>query len=866
MLSVQFTPRLNAVPALPLRFLTLVLCFSLSAGLAAAPGLPADFDPDPDLRSPAEFLGFEPGQWHPRHDQVAAYMAYLAEASDRVTIEEIGRTHGLRPLQLLTFTTPERQPELERLRADRVRASRAGEGPPVIWLGYSVHGNEASAASAAVVMAWYLAAARNEQVVAWLEQAVIVMEPVLNPDGLDRFAHWVNMHRGMNRNADPADREHHETWPGGRTNYYWFDLNRDWLPLVHPESQARLAHYHLWRPHVLTDHHEMGPNSTYFFQPGVPERNNPVTPTRNFELTAAIAEHHGRLLDEAGEPYYTRETFDDYYLGKGSTYPDLTGGVGILFEQGSARGHRQDTIYGERTFTDAVANQVRTSISTVEGGVALADELIAYQAEFFAGARRQASADRNAGWVFADDGDAARGRALAALLLRHDITVMPVTEEVTVAGRQQPVGTAWAVPADQDHYRFLRSVFELVDELPMETFYDVSTWPLALSFDLPLEPVRRLPAVGEALAAVEPVRASAPPEDAVAWVVRWDQRAAAPLLGALLADDYRVQVMTRPTRLHVGANAEREFIRGSLVIHRGLQPAQAPPVAERLAELAERHGAEVHAVRSGLAVAGSDLGAPSVPLVDPVRPVLLVGSGLRATHAGYIWHWFDQYLQQPLTRIDWQRLGRINLTEYTHLILPDGSYSMLPEEAADQLAEFVRAGGVVLAARRAAAWVETLPLGWELVEPDAAEDEAMEPSERRPYEAFELDRARELIGGSVLGVELDVSHPLAFGYTREELPVMRRGRHLLQAATNRYSSVAVYSDEVRLSGYLGESNRERLAGTPALSLTRHGRGAVVRMADDYLFRGYWPGTERLFANALYFSRIVGPTRLPSEED
>ncbi|MEE4639983.1 MAG: M14 family zinc carboxypeptidase [Wenzhouxiangella sp.] len=848
-------------------FLVFFVLIGLNAQVAAFPGLPADFDPDPQISTPAQFLGFDPAEHHLRHDQIIAYLEYLAETSDRVSIEQIGRSHGLRPLKLLVFSSPERQAQLAELRADRVRASRAGDGPPVIWLGYAVHGNEASGVTAAMITAWYLASARNNEVSDWLDQAVILMEPVLNPDGVDRFAHWVNMHRGVHPVSDPADREHHENWPNGRTNYYWFDLNRDWLPLVHPESRARLAQYHAWRPHVVTDHHEMGPNRTYFFQPGVPERNNPLTPSRNFALTAEIAEYHARRLDAAGEPYYTRENYDDYYAGKGSTYPDLTGSVGILFEQGSVRGHVQDTDYGRRTFAQAVANQVRTSLSTIEGAVAKADELIAYQAEFFRSARRDADRDRHEGWIFGDAGDPARGRALVQLLLRHRITVHPVTETVTVSGQQQPVGSAWAVPSNQDQYRLLRSVFEPVTELTMETFYDVSTWPLGLSFDLPLAAVRRLPSRGEALESLEAYRPVLPPSEAVAWIVPWNQRGAAPLLAALLAEDYRVQVFTKPTRIAVSDGTAPEFVRGSLVVHRGLQPEDAPAVGKRLAVLAEQHAAVVHATDRGLAVAGADLGSPSAPVIDPVRPAMVVGPGLTANHAGYIWHWFDHYLQQPLTRLDWQRLGRIRLSDYTHLILPDGNYSAWSEADAQRLADFVSAGGILLAARRAAAWAESLPLEWDLIGSEEIEDETeVETSpERRAYGDFEDDRARELIGGSVLGVTMDPSHPLAFGYTREGLAVMRRGRQMLQPASNPYSSVAVYTDEVLVSGFLSEDNRERLAGTPALSVTRHGAGTVVRMADDYLFRGYWSGTERLFANALFFSSIVGTTRLPSDE-
>ena len=854
---------LKAIHRSLLPFLLLLAVWSSSA--AATPGLPESFDPDPDIRSPEEFFGFAPGERHPRHDQIAAYMDYLAEASDRVSIERIGYTHQMRPLQLLVFTGAERQADLDALRADRVRASREGEGPAVVWLGYAVHGNEASAATAAVVTAWYLAAGQSEEVRSWLDDLVIVMEPVLNPDGLDRFAHWVNMHRGHHPSADPADREHHEAWPRGRTNAYWFDLNRDWLPLVHPESQARMRKYHQWRPHVLTDHHEMGPNSSYFFQPGVPERNNPLTPARNYELTARIAEYHGVLLDEAGEPFYTRETFDDYYVGKGSTYPDLTGGIGILFEQGSARGHVQDTDYGRRTFADAVANQVRTSLSTVRGAHALADELIAYQAEFFDQARRDAARTRQAGWLIGDGGDPLRARALLDVLLQHDVTILPVTETVTIAGQRQAAGTAWAIPAEQDQYRFLRSVLEPVLELPMETFYDVSTWPLSLSWGLPVEPVRRLPAAAQALEEPPTVSVPAVAEQALAWLVPWNQRGAAPLLAALLAEGYRVQALTKPTRIRVSGDEERNLVRGSLVIHRGLQADTVDRPQQRLAELSDQFKAEVLATERGLVVSGADLGSPSAPMLDPVKPAMLVGDGLRATHAGYIWHWFDRYLEQPLTQLDWQRLPAVQLSDYSHLILPDGNYGRLPDSAVEQLGRFVLDGGVLIAGRRAAAWVENLELDWEFVENnEPSEDEDAAGSERRAYAEFRQDRARRLIGGSALAVHMDITHPLAFGYEREDLVVMRRGHHRLREVDNPYSHVGVYTDEVLASGFLSDDNRERLGGTPALSVTRHGRGAVVRMADDYLFRGYWLGTERLFANALFFSRLVGPTRLPRD--
>ena len=829
------------------------LLMLLCSPLSAAPGLPADFDADPGIPSPAEFFGFEVGEWHPRHDQIHAYLTELAARSDRVRIETIGQTHGLRPLTLLTFTSPQRLGDLDRIRADRLRASRAGDGPLVVWLGYAVHGNEASAASAAVVTAYYLAASREAQVLEWLDNMVIVMEPVLNPDGLDRFAHWVNSHRGIHPPGDSADREHHEAWPSGRTNYYWFDLNRDWLPLVHPESQARMAHYHQWRPHVLADHHEMGHNSTYFFQPGVPERVNPLMPNDNQSLTAAIAEFHAAWLDAAGEPYYTRESFDDWYTGKGSTYPDLTGGVGILFEQGSSRGHVQDTVYGRRHFRDAIANQVGTSLSTLAGSWSVSNQLIAYQ--------RRTLADNpvaHAGWVLADGGDPVRAQRLVALLLKHHITVHPVTSAVEVGGRSYGPGQAWVIPAAQDMARLLQSILTPTEITEVEVFYDVSTWPLGLSFNLPLSSVRRLPAHGEALQAAPTVAVAAPSAEALAWLMPWNQAGAPAALAALLAEGYRVQVLTQPTQPRV-QGARRTLVRGSVLVHSGLQASALPAVGARLQALAAQHQVEVLAVESGLVHSGLDLGSPSAPVLQPINVAMLVGPGVRANHAGYLWHWFDHRLQQPLTQLDWARLARVDLSAYSHLILPDGNYGFLSSAQRGQLEQFVRNGGVLIAARGAAAWVEQLDLGWNWVA-GQGDDDASEESSRRPYDAFTLDQARTLIGGSVLSVNLDITHPLAFGYMQSELPVFRRGRHRLRSLNDPYAQVAVYAEQPLRSGYLSEPNRQRLAGTPSLAASRHGRGAVVRMADDVVFRGYWAGTEPLLANALFFTQVIRSTR------
>src|SRR5690606_14698027 len=291
------------------------------------------------------------GEWHITHDKLVTYMYAIAKASDRISIENRGYTYEGRPLILLTITSTQNHLNLENIRQKHLTLSNPNSGsiditnmPVVINQGFSIHGNEPSGSNAALALVYYLAAAQGAKIENILEKAVILLDPSFNPDGLQRFASWVNMHKSENINPDPNNREYSESWPGARTNHYWFDMNRDWLPVQHPDSRVRIETYHKWYPNILTDHHEMGTNSTFFFQPGIPSRTHPLTPDKNQILTGEIAEFHAAALDQIGSFYYAEEDFDDFYYGKGSTFPDINGGIGILFEQASSRGHAQESV------------------------------------------------------------------------------------------------------------------------------------------------------------------------------------------------------------------------------------------------------------------------------------------------------------------------------------------------------------------------------------------------------------------------------------------------------------------------------------------------------------------------------------------
>ena len=333
-----------------LAFLFLSLTFSISAQKVDLNYyIPSNERYNTNIPTPKEVIGHEVGEWHITHDKLVEYMKALAKTSDRITIEERGQSFEGRPILLLTITSPENHKNLESIRKRHIAGTDdasldVSDDPIVVYQGFSIHGNEPSGSNASLAAAYYLAASLTADTQDLLKNTVILFDPSFNPDGLQRFAYWANTNKSKNINPDPNDREFTEVWPRGRTNHYWFDMNRDWLPVQLPESRARIATFHKWLPNILTDHHEMGTNSTFFFQPGIPSRTNPLTPQMNQDLTKEIGTYHAKALDKIGSQYYSEESFDDFYYGKGSTFPDINGSIGILFEQGSSRGHAKNQL------------------------------------------------------------------------------------------------------------------------------------------------------------------------------------------------------------------------------------------------------------------------------------------------------------------------------------------------------------------------------------------------------------------------------------------------------------------------------------------------------------------------------------------
>jgi hypothetical protein len=825
--------------------------------------LPTDIEYDPRIPVPSATLGYEVGDWHVRHDQLVAYLRTLADASDRISFEEFGRTHEGRPLVVLTISSPSNLARLGEIREQHVRLTDRNrsreveirDAPAVCYLGYSIHGDEPSGANASMLVAYYLAAARGPEIEELLARTVVLLDPALNPDGLAHFGEWANAHRGRRPVADPSSREREAAWPGGRTNHYWFDLNRDWLLAEHPESQARLSLYHRWKPNVVADFHETSSANTFFFQPGVPSRKNPLTPQRNVELTHSLAAYHARALDLAGSLYFTEELYDDYYYGKGSTYPDIQGGVGILLEQATSAGQTIELAQGKLDFPFTIRNQFLVSLSTLRGVRDLREDLLAYQRDFFANVPVDAS-----GWIFGDRDDRGRTAILAELLRRHDIEVYTLARSATVSGQSYEPGAAYVVPRGQPQSRLLEAMMERRTEFPDSVFYDVSTWTLPLAFGLPYGAVDDARSwMGERVdhALLQP--GARLPEDRVelpyAFAFQWSEFYAPRALLHLAERGIRARVATRPFSAQT-QQGTMDFDYGAIVIPTGIQTVGADVLWAEMYNVSKEDGIDVHAILTGLTPAGIDLGSPNLrPLAIPSIG-LFVGDGISAQSAGSIWHLLDKKFDRPVSLLTLEPRTGAQLRRYTHLILAEGSYGRFGAAGVEALKRWVEEGGVLILIGSAVPWA----IEQELIRGRLRQSPPSTGASRpRPYVEFTETRAAQRIAGAIVSARIDRSHPLGYGFTRAEIAMLRRSRSFLELDANPYGTVVRYTEAPVLSGFVPKTDLSLLAGSASVVAQRRGAGIAIGMMDEPDFRSVWYGTSKLLLNAICFGSVIERT-------
>jgi hypothetical protein len=844
---------------------TLLLAFALFISTAQAQtGVP----------TPESFFGFSVGERHLRPDQIADYMKALAQTSDRVKLEQYGETYEKRPLLLLTITSPKNLKHLQEIRRQHLALSdptisasvNLEHLPIVVWLGYSIHGNEASGSNAAVHVAYTLATAQGSEMEQLLSHTVVLLDPMINPDGLGRFSQWVNSHLAQNPVADPVSREHNEAWPGGRGNHYWFDLNRDWMPLQHPESRARLMKYYEWMPNILNDHHEMGSNSTFFFQPGAPGRTNPYTPKRVEELTNAIAKFHAQALDQIGSLYFTKEQFDDFYIGKGSSYPDITGCIGILYEQASSRGLVAETESGNLTFPFTIRNHSTASFSVLKAAQAMRVDLLSHQREFFVSALKEAQQAPVKAFVFGAPADPKRNYHLIEILRRHQIDVYELGKPLKINNRLIESAGNYIVPTNQKQFRLISSLFEKRTSFTDSLFYDTSSWTLPLAFNMPFAELKG-PAAEYLGKRVEwptvPIGEVRGTSGAYAYAFDWQAYYAPRGLYRLQKAGIKTRVATHPFEAPT-AEGKHRFDYGSIMIPVGIQKEKSDTLMKLLQIIAREDGIRIYSISSGLSADGVDLGSSTFEALQQPKVMLLAGQGVSSSDIGEAWHLLDYRFDMEVSLVEPQSLARADLSHYNVVVMANGTYTSIDSGATVALRRWVENGGTLIAMEQAAEWAANnrfAQVRFKKLEPGKKDTLVT----RRAYADEQKFTGALEIGGAIFDVTGDLTHPLLFGYNDDHLSMFRGNTLFMEPSRNPYATPLVYTKSPLVSGYLHQSYEPLIRNSAAIVVNSLRSGRVILMADNPNFRAFWYGTNKLFLNSIFFGPIIRQSSARSEE-
>lgn len=802
---------------------------------------------DQTISSPKSLLGYEVGTWHVSHDQLVSYMYALAAQSDRIHIENRGTTFENRPLLLLTITSPENHKKINEIKSTHqaltepnAEAISLEDQPLVVYQGFSIHGNEPSGANAGLLLAYHLAASQAPETIEMLDELVILFDPSFNPDGLQRFSYWANTNKNKILTSDPNDREYNEIWPRGRTNHYWFDLNRDWLPAQLPESQARIKTFSDWLPNILTDHHEMGTNSTFFFQPGIPTRVNPLTPKRNQELTKKIGAFHVEAFNELGSLYYSEEDYDDFYYGKGSTYPDVNGSIGILFEQASSRGHLQESDNGLLSFPFTIKNQLTAGFSTLKAAKAIRIELLNYFRDFYINNRISAEKNKQKVIVFNSGKDPAKSYEFAKMLKRHDIKLHKLAGRLKRNGKQYHSENSYVIPLEQKKHLLIKAMFTTQSKFEDSLFYDISAWTFPYAFNLNHTYENSTSLVGDEIKSLLIPEGKVIEKANYAYLFEPHNYYTPKLLNFLHNHAIRVKVGLTPFQI-----SGKSYDYGTFMIPVKNQTVSETELYQLLQEGAARTHTTIYSSNTGNAE-GIDLGSRDFTTVKAPKIALLVGDGVRSYDAGEIWHLLDTRHEIAISKIDLRNLGRVELSRYTHFILPSFSGSGLDPHK-EQLKEFVKEGGTLIGYRMASKWLSKN----DFIDLEFLDQKLV--AEKISFEKKEAFRGAQLTSGAIFNAKIDRSHPINFGFQNESLPLFRNTNIYIKPNINSYNNPIQYTDNPLLSGYISEENLSLIKNSVPLQIQRKGKGRVIIMTDNTNFRAFWYGTNRILTNALYLS-------------
>jgi len=873
-----------------------VLSFCL--GVLAVPAQPlwpgATYDPAiPTLKS---VLGHDVGEEITSPEGIVIYLRALAAAApDRTRLIEYARTWENRPLHVLVVGSRERLAKLDEIKAGlkrladprRLPAAEADalirDLPVVVWLLHAVHGNEISSSDAALAEAYHLLAARADATVdAILRDAIVLIDPLENPDGRARFVSTTLQGRAAAPDPEPMSAEHDEPWPGGRSNHYLFDMNRDWIAQSQPETRGRTKVYFDFFPQVVVDLHEMGGNSTYYFAPPAEPLNPHITKEQG-KWFEAFGRANAQRFDERGFSYFIREVYDSFYPGYGESWPIFQGAIGMTYEQASARGlvlrRRDESLL---TYRDGVLHHFTAAVTTAATAAKNREALLR---DFLNYRRSAMEVPGPREYLLSSPQDPSRADQLARLLVRQGIEVGRAAEPIKIGSRTLPAGT-FVVSAAQPTGRLIRNLLD--PHTPMDEkfikeqerrrkarlgdeIYDITAWSLPLAFDV--EVVTADKPTGAKISAVAAEREAAPlklPPAKVGYVIPWGSATAATVAEAL---DRGVKMQTASKPFTLGG---RRYAAGAVIVRIA---ANGADLGDRLGRIAGRHAAEVVAIDTGWVDEGISLGSGFVDTLLPPKVLIAWDAPASSLSAGWARYVLERRFGQPVTAVRTSSLPNVNMSRYNVLVLPSGTYSF-NEDALRRLKDWLRGGGTLVTLGEASRWASRERNGLldtrTLMRDGTPETESTErpaggsggggggakPAEQKEKEfvyekAIQPERERpENTPGAMLRVKLDPEHWLSAGHDEEIQAIVEGQRVFAPIRLDKGRNVGVYAPKDRLvaGGLAWEDARGLLAERAYLIHQPFGQGHIVAFAEDPNYRAFTEATELLFINAV----LLGP--------
>lgn len=825
-----------------------------------------------NIPAPSQFFNHQIGHRHTPYDQIVDYFKILEQRSDRIKIDTIGRTWEGRPLVVLKASSPDNIRNSEQIRQQHIETINNAKDnrivskeaqPALVFLGFSVHGNETSAAEASILTAYYLAASQDPIVATSLANGIFFIDPVRNPDGYDRYVNWVNANATFPPNGNALDREHNEAWPGGRTNHYWFDLNRDWINQVNPESKARVSYFQHWLPHFQGDFHEMGAASSFFFEPTKQDaQESPLVPKGTYQLNQKFAAYYAKALDEIGSFYFTKEQFDNINPTYGSTYPDHVGSLGILFEQASPRGLFQRTNNGDLTYPFAIRNHFRIALASIGASIDHRTELLENQLKFFQSALELAQKDPIKGYLVDLKYNNNTAAHFKELLTRHQIHYITNNRDRKVDGKDFEKGTSIIIPTAQANYRLVKVIFDETKTYVDSVFYDGSGNSIAYLYGFSYAGLRQALDDGDtdrsAATNIPPVALT---KSNYAYLVDWRQEGAPWLLSQLLQRGILVKSAGSPFELS-DQGRTIGFDYGSLLIPIHGQSISADELFNFLRKLNETGNVTIASASTGYSAKGIDLGSSGFKSLVPQNALLLTGNGISAYEAGEVWYTFERQLEQPILRLNIDLFSRVNLEDYQVLVLVSGEYAGLSSAAVERIRAWVKNGGTLIAFGRTGQWLAGQKIAsFEFLDGRSdsvkrKEEKTTKTKERFDYASAQSREGTKRIGGTYFNTEIDRTHPIGYGYTQRTKPVYRNHTLFVEQGDQAYNNVAIYSKSPLLNGYASAENQKNIAGTASILVENSGNGRIVYFVDDPLFRGISFGNARSFSNAVLLGQVL----------